>query len=98
MSEFSLPVWHLEILGGGQLGYSEFLLKTFTYQLKLVIFKLKKKPYNFTPEKWSNNIALFLEILAAWGDFFDNGLLLYPVSDNTNAMLHSKTILSQTGA
>ena len=28
-------------------------------------------------------LPCFLKILASWGDFFDNGLLLYPVQDHT---------------
>ena len=28
-------------------------------------------------------LPCFLKILASWGDFFDNGLLIYPFSDHT---------------
>ena len=44
----------------------------------------KKGHYRTSPLKNGlTKLPCFLKILASWGDFFDNGLLLYPVQDHT---------------
>ena len=44
----------------------------------------KKGHYRISPLKNGlTKLPCFLKILASWGDFFDNGLLLYPVQDHT---------------
>ena len=44
----------------------------------------KKGHYRTSPLKNGlTKLPCFLKILVSWGDFFDNGLLLYPVQDHT---------------
>ena len=44
----------------------------------------KKGHYRISPLKNGlKKLPCFLKILVSWGDFFDNGLLLYPVQDHT---------------
>ena len=44
----------------------------------------KKGHYRTSPLKNGlTKLPCFLKILASWGDFFDNGLLIYPFSDHT---------------
>ena len=44
----------------------------------------KKGHYRTSPLKNGlTKLPCFLKILASWGDFFDNGLMIYPFSDHT---------------